>query len=198
MLQKNYTPRGWKLRFLRQAEKRNSQPGVLPEKFFRVFSSLPVWIEFGEQGDVIGYFMDAGIVELECDAVAFLDQPAVQGIGFPKPAYPAFVVVAMLAIAVLSCENLLNVRRGVLDVVAMFIDGVEKQAQRDALIADINPGDDLFALSPRLGVNQHIPSPAKTAADFVPEIVAESGHLVVECEHKPLVGAGNKIEPFFF
>jgi hypothetical protein len=79
------------------------------------------WIELGEKSHVIGQFVNNGMMELESDPVAFLQQSIIQCIYFPEPAYSLMVIVTMLASGMLTDKNLLDVGRGIFDILAMFI-----------------------------------------------------------------------------
>ncbi len=124
--------------------------------------------------------MNAGIVKLEGDPVAFLYQSIIQGISFPKPANPIFVIVAVLTIAMISDKNGFDVWSSVFNIFTMVIDGIQEQPKDDAFISNVYPGENLFTFHPRLGINDHVSPPAITAADFVTKPVSVPGHFIVE------------------
>jgi hypothetical protein len=65
-------------------------------------------------------------VEFKGNAVAFLDQSTLESVGLSEPAFTILVVVTMIAFGVVANKDFLDAGRGVLDVLAMFVDIVEE------------------------------------------------------------------------
>jgi len=97
----------------------------------------------------------------------------------------------------LNGYNLFNVCWRNFNIFTMFIHGTEEQAKHNTLISNVNPCKDLFALYPRLRVNNHVLAPTKTATDSAIKIVSEVGHGVIEGENKPFIVIGDKVESSF-
>jgi hypothetical protein len=159
--------------------------------------SLLVWIEFSEQVYVIREFLICWVGKLKSNPVTFLDAPTINHIGFPKPAYPLFVIVAMLTVAILSNKNILNMGWGAFDKFTMFINRIEEKAKNNARFPYVNPSEDLIALDPRFPIDEHILSPTISVTDFAAKIISKLTHLSVECVHKPLINFGDKVKSVF-
>lgn len=151
-------------------------------------------IELAEQGNIIRQPVQARTVEFENDAVALFDQAVINGIGFPEPAFSIPFILAMLAIAAAADEHLFDVGRGIFDIRTVFFDAVEIHAQKNTIVADVNPRKNVFALHPRASVDQHIPTPAISAADFSTEIVPEPDHRAVKGADKILIISGDEVK----
>jgi hypothetical protein len=121
----------------------------------------------------------------------------IDGVCFPKPTNPIVLIVAMLTLAMISNKNLLDMGWGAFDITTMLINGIEEKAKYDTFFSNVNPCEDIFTLDPQLRINEHIPSPAITAADIVAERVSEVGHGVIERGNKSFIILGNKVESFF-
>lgn len=137
-------------------------------------------------------------MELEGDAIAFLDQLVFEGVGFPETADTSLVIMAALAFGMLSGKHLAYVGRGIFKKVSMLVEVIQKKAQHDALLPDVNASEDLFTFDTRLCINEHIFSPAVPAADLVPKGVTPADHFGIKCLDKRSIPAGDKVEPVFF
>ena len=105
-------------------------------------------------------------MKLERDAIAFLEQLVVDGVRFPKSTCSIFFIVAMLALGMVANKNLFDMRWGMSDMVTMFVNAIQEQAQHNALRANVNAGENPFALYARFGVNEHIFTPTIAITNF--------------------------------
>jgi hypothetical protein len=68
--------------------------------------------------------LHAWIVELKGDAITFLDQLVIQGVGFPKSALPILVIMAMLAGSMIVNKDFLDIPRSMVDIFAVLVDAI--------------------------------------------------------------------------
>jgi len=69
-----------------------------------------VQLELVEQRQVISQLVQVRFVKFKSDAIAFLDQPVLEGVGLAEAANPIFVVMTVLAAGVFPSKHLSNVR----------------------------------------------------------------------------------------
>jgi hypothetical protein len=137
-------------------------------------------------------------MKLKGDAIAFLDQPVFKGKSFPETADTSLIIVAVLAFGMLTGKHLTDIGRGIFKKVSMPVEIIQKKAQHNCLLPDVNAGEDLFTFDTHLRVNEHIFSPAESTADPTPKGVASECHFGIKCLDKRFIPGGDKIELVFF
>jgi hypothetical protein len=155
---------------------------------------LPDWVEFRKERQVIWQLVEVWFWKLKSDPVALLYQAVIDRIRLPEPTSSILVVVAILAICAISNKYLFDVHRGILDILPVFVDCVQEQAQQDTILPDVNAGVDLIAFEPRFAIDEHVLSPAVATADLVAEVIAKPVQLSVECVYELFIGGGDEIE----
>lgn len=150
-----------------------------------------------EQREVIGQALQRWPEKPEGVAVALFDEDIINGVSFAEAALAVFFVVAVLAVAERSGEDLLDVRGRLLDVGTLFVDVVEEQAQDDVFLTQVDAGVDGLALHALPAVDEHVPAPAKTVADAFCMGVSQAGYFIFESLHKGFVGCRDVIKTGF-
>jgi hypothetical protein len=142
--------------------------------------------------------LDIGLVELKDDPVALFNHPAVQCIGFPKPAFAITFIMAVLAISVRPGKYPLDMIGTIFQKCPVPIQVIQVQPEYNIWLADVDAGVNNLAPDPRPGINQHVFAPTITIPDFPSEIVTELVQLVVKCQDKFSVIFLDKIKSRFF
>jgi hypothetical protein len=156
------------------------------------------WVELGKQVDVARQSLNVRIMELEGDAITFFDAAAFEGIGLTEAACPALVVMTVMAVAMLTDKYFFDMRWRIFNVFTVLIYGIQEQTKDGAGFSHVDPGENLFAFYAQPGVDEHVLSPAVTAADITAETVSKLVHPVIEGKNECPVMAGNEVKAFFF
>ncbi len=141
--------------------------------------------------------MKGQVVKLERDPVAFLYETLIERVRFSEATFPVLFIVTMFAIAMVTDKDLFDMGWGSLDITPVLINVAEEEAQDNALVPDIDAGEDLFAFDSRLCINDHVFSPAVAAADLPAKTVSESGHFTIKGKHELLIAGRDEVKSSF-